>query len=339
MRIAFTHNLMMSSAEDHAEFDSPATVALIAESLLRLGHDVELIEVSGSLTEVVRRLEEGRPELVLNTAEGSRGRAREGLCPAIFERLGIPYIGSDAYTCTLTLDKQLCKDIVSARGVSVAPSALVTHVAELRTLDVPLPAIVKPNYEGSSKGISSASIAETDTELRAIVGEVLSSYPDGVIVESYIAGTDVVVPFIEGISAATGGVLEPASYSYRCVTAGRHRIYDGAMKRDGFDGLHIECPARVAPETRREIIVQAATAYRALGVRDLGRIDFRVDHTGRPFFLEVNALPSLEDGASIFLCGAQVGVQGIDAVLDAVIASATRRWGMVAPIVRSARAH
>jgi D-alanine-D-alanine ligase len=330
MRIAFTFNLQNTLSEAEAEFDTIETVESIIEALRRLGHAVYPIEVSGALPDVISDLTDARPNLVLNTAEGSHGRYREAFHPALFERLGLPYVGSDPYVCSLTLDKALTKSVVAARGLPVAESVFARSVADLGQARVSFPAIVKPNFEGSSKGITAASVVESRNELTRLARELLQQYPDGILVERYISGTDVVVPFIEGISPATGGVLEPASYRYHHEQG----IYDFDMKQHGYGDLHIEVPADIPETVRRRVVELSRRAYDALGIRDLGRIDFRVSRDGTPYFLEVNALPSLEDGASIYSCGASVGVTGIDAVLEAVIASAARRYGMVASRAR-----
>src|SRR5678815_2798017 len=101
MKIAFTHNLRLSDAEEEAEFDSAETVAAIAAAIEAAGHEVEKVEVSGPAANLLERIEAIDPDLIFNTAEGRRGRMREALYPALFEELGVPYTGSDAYTCLL----------------------------------------------------------------------------------------------------------------------------------------------------------------------------------------------------------------------------------------------
>src|SRR3954467_2140843 len=118
MRIAFTHNLQTAHAEEQAEFDREETVDAIAQALRGLGHEVARVNVGGaSASDLVRRLEELAPDLIFNTAEGTHGRFREAFYPGLFEQLGIPFTGSDAYVCALTLDKQLSKMLGSHHGV------------------------------------------------------------------------------------------------------------------------------------------------------------------------------------------------------------------------------
>src|SRR5688572_16312197 len=107
MRIAFTYNLKTTTSEEQAEFDTPETVSMLEEALRRIGHEIVLIEASGSARELVDRLEAAAPDLVFNTAEGGVGRGREAYYPAVFQRLGLPFTGGDAYVCTVTLDKHL----------------------------------------------------------------------------------------------------------------------------------------------------------------------------------------------------------------------------------------
>src|SRR5204863_3332861 len=159
----FTHNLKLTEAEEEAEFDTVETVDAIAGALRAGGHEVEKIEVTGPASHLAARIESFAPDLIFNTAEGRRGRTREAFYPALFEELGYPYSGSDAYTLTVTLDKWLTKLMLGAHGIESPRGRLVTarDLQEIQRADgslgVPLPALVKPNYEGSSKGISDES--------------------------------------------------------------------------------------------------------------------------------------------------------------------------------------
>src|SRR5262249_33928453 len=117
MRIALTHNLRLTDSVDEAEFDSPETIAAIAQGLSSAGHDVERIEVTGPASRLVARLEAFAPDLIFNTAEGRRGKMRRAFYPGLFEQLGMPSTGPDAYTLCVTLDKALTKKILASYGV------------------------------------------------------------------------------------------------------------------------------------------------------------------------------------------------------------------------------
>src|SRR5262249_56678144 len=117
MKIAFTHNLRLTDSEEEAEFDTVETVDGIATALAAAGREVEKIEVAGPASHLSARLEACAPDLIFNTAEGRRGRAREAFYPALFEELGFPYTGSDAYVLAVTLDKHLTKLLLAPHGV------------------------------------------------------------------------------------------------------------------------------------------------------------------------------------------------------------------------------
>lgn len=340
MRIAFTHNLKLSDAEEEAEFDTPATVGMITEALRRLGHEVEPVEVSGPASRAVARLEALAPDLVFNTAEGTRGRFREAFYPGLFDRLGMPYTGSDAYVCALTLDKNLTKMMLRDHGVRSPRGLLVTAISQLPALaDFRFPVIAKPNYEGSSMGITVDSVVDDLDTLKARLVQELARFPAGILVEEFIVGRDVVVPWLEKGPAATHGILEPASYAYKedFVAHRKYRFFDFSLKQMGFDAVHVVCPAELSPALRTELMEQSSLVFHALGVHDAARIDFRVTDDGVPYFLEINALPSLEAGASLYVSGERAGLKAPDDVLAAIVESAAERFGLTLTKTRRRR--
>jgi D-alanine-D-alanine ligase len=330
MRIALTHNLRLSDSEEEAEFDTSETVDALASAIERLGHRVERIEVSGPASRTVARLEAYGPDLVFNTAEGRRGRFREAFFPALFDELGMPYTGSGAYALTLTLDKQLTKLVLAQHGVPTPRWQYVEAPDRLQANALRYPVIVKPNFEGSSKGITQDSIVEDPMRLHEAVSAALGRYPAGVLVEEFVVGRDLTVPFLEAAAPDQRGVLQPVEYVLdEAATAGRrYAIYDYELKTKLERHVSVRAPASLKRSQAERIRQLSETVYRVLEVRDLGRIDFRVGEDGQVYFLEVNALPSLEPGAGIYAAAALEGLH-TDGVLGAVIQSATARWGIV----------
>src|SRR5438445_1262011 len=235
MKIAFTHNLKLTDAEEEAEFDTAETVTAIAAALAQSGHEVEKIEVSGPASHLASRIEAFAPDLIFNTAEGRRGRTREAFYPALFDELGIAYTGSDAYTLAVTLDKSLTKKILAGYGVPSPRGRFVTRnsLGGGGLDDFVFPVIVKPNFEGSSKGIDDRSVAEDPIQLARVLEQVLEIFPAGVLVEQYIAGKDVTVPFVNGIGP--DGVLEAAEYVIAPGYKRRFDIYDYHLKNEASD--------------------------------------------------------------------------------------------------------
>src|SRR5919206_3051802 len=179
MRIALTHNLRLSDSEEEAEFDTRETIEALSSALERLGHRVERIEVSGPASRTAARLEAYAPDLVFNTAEGRRGRFREAFYPALFDELGFPYTGSDAWVLAVTLDKALTKLVLREHGVVSPKGQFIEEISELKLDGWRFPVIVKPNFEGSSKGITQESVVEDRQRLRALAEKQLGRFPAG----------------------------------------------------------------------------------------------------------------------------------------------------------------
>jgi D-alanine--D-alanine ligase len=331
MKIAFTHNLKLTEAEEEAEFDTVETVDAIAAALNAGGHEVEKIEVSGPASHLAARIEAYAPDLIFNTAEGRRGRAREAFYPALFEELNYPYTGSDAYVLTVTLDKWLTKCVVREAGVDTPRARLVTardlaHIEKIEgSLGVAIPAIVKPNYEGSSKGIGDDSVGRDWRSVRGLLDKMIKQYPAGVLIEEFIPGVDVTVPFVEGLGDE--GILSPVEYVIESGARSKFNIYDYRLKNTDPGKVGVRCPPELPRDVLARVRTISKTAVRALGMRDVGRIDFRLGDDGRIYFLEVNALPSLEPGASIFAASKREGLS-YEQTIAQVVKSAGVRWGL-----------
>jgi D-alanine-D-alanine ligase len=327
MRIALTHNLRLTDSEEEAEFDTQETVNALASAIERLGHRVERFEVSGPASRTVARLEAYSPDLIFNTAEGRRGRFREAFYPALFDELGFPYTGSDAYALAVTLDKQLTKLILKEHGIRTPEWQYVEQVAELRPQALRFPVMVKPNFEGSSKGITQDSVAETVEEVKQKVAAALAKYPAGVLVEEFVQGRDLTVPFLAEVKNDYGGVLSPVEYvidpSYRPDR--RYKIYDYDLKTQNDKAVQVRAPAHISQETEEMVRRTSETIFRVLDCKDLGRLDFRLSDAGVAYFLEINALPSLEPGAGIYRAAELEGLH-FDAVLASIIKSAVKRY-------------
>jgi D-alanine-D-alanine ligase len=341
MKIAFTYNLRLTDVretEKEAEYDSADTVNAIAAALEAAGHEVEKVEVSGPATNLLERLEAIDPDIIFNTAEGDRGRMREAFYPALFEELGIPFTGSDAYTNAITLDKWLTKLMVQRAGIDTPRGMLVTvrnyeHVLE-RGAGLAFPVIIKPNHEGSSKGIYNgvlgSSVVKEPKDLTSALKTALRAYPDGVLVEEYIDGLDVAVGFIEGVGH-DDGLLTPVEMSYdvpgEVDREQRFKIYDYRLKNVDPTKVQFRCPANLPRDVAARLRQISHEVVRTCGLRDLCRMDFRITPEGRIYLLEANALPALASNSSLFAATAQVGLT-YQTTIAAILNAAALRSGL-----------
>lgn len=326
MRIALTHNLRVTESEDEAEFDSPETIGTIERALARAGHRVEPFDVTGPASLLVTRLEVFAPDIVFNLAEGHRGKTRRAFYPALFEELGVPSTGSDAYTLCVTLDKALTKKQLAGWGVPSPRGRFVTR-ATLKTggLDeLPFPVIAKPNFEGSSKGIGPDNVAEDPIALGRVLDELLTNYPDGALVERYLPGIDVRVVHVEGLAPlpAVETVVNP-SYSRR------HDVLDYRLANVDTRMVQRRVPARLSPATRERVSDLASRTLSAFALRDAAALDFRVGADGEVWFLSATAIPSFAHDGALFAATRAVGLDH-EATVLAVLRSAAVRHGLTA---------
>ncbi len=327
MKVAFTYNLRRIDSEEEAEFDTAETVDAIADAIEAAGHEVDKIEVSGPAATLLERLEASDPDIIFNTAEGRGGRMREAFYPALFEEIGVPYTGSDAYTMAVTLDKWLTKLVLLRHGIDT-PRGRLINVDNLATLaeqgpGLAFPVIVKPNYEGSSKGIAADSVANDFKELMTLLKAAVKAYPDGVLMEEYIEGVDISVGFVNGVGL-DDGLLAPVEFMFEPSRPHGFTVYDYVKKNVEPQAVRMRCPASVPRDVAARLRAISHDAIKGLGLKDIARLDFRVADDGRIYLLEANALPSLSRGSSIFAATAQLGLS-YDHTIAAVLNAAALR--------------
>ncbi len=296
MRIGIAYNLRDEAHEvpgaplDHAEeFDSPATIEALARVLASAGHAVERLGFGRPFLE---RMLADPPDLVFNIAEGLSGRSREAQVPAVCEMLGVPCTGSDPLTLALTLDKDLAKRVVASRGLATPRHLLVERLIDLPGGGAPgglcFPLIVKPAWEGSSKGVRLASRVTSPALLREQVAFVLEGYGGPALIEEFCEGEEFTVGVIGNESPRVIGVMQ---IRHRTLPA-EEFLYSLEVKRDWENQVEYLVPPPVTAALLADLETLALGCYRALGCRDVSRVDLRLKG-GVPHFIEVNPLPGL----------------------------------------------
>lgn len=337
MKIALTYNLKFTDSEEEAEFDSPDTIESIEKALQTAGHDVLKIEVTGPASHLSARLEAFSPDLIFNIAEGKKGRSREAFYPALFDELGYPYTGSDAHTLGITLDKWLTKLILNSYGIDSPKGRLITQkeFIELQKTDslggFSYPVIVKPNYEGSSKGISEENIVKDSKSIKNIIQKMLESFPQGVIVEEFISGMDISVSYVEGISNAKhNGILQPVEYRFAQQNSIRKvNILDFSAKQDLSSDIQNICPANLPRDVIARLKAITAQIVKIFRIKDMATLDFRIGEDFRIYFLEINALPSLAAYDGLAVSAKQEGLT-FQETIHSILSSAAVRWKLLA---------
>ncbi len=321
MKIAITYNRRTDESEEQSEMYRPEEIECLDEAIASLGHETALIEASGPPPDLVENLLEAKPDLVFNVAEGKphQGVAREAHYPAIFDLMGIPYTGGRASILYVSLDKHLTGKLLDIRGIRTPRSVLLTTKAPDLPDDLPMPLFIKPNYEGTSKGITQQSVVDNHDDAKQRIQELLAEYPEGVTVEQFIPGRDLTVPFLD---AWPGKLLEIVEHDFS-EAEGEHAIYDYKLKQSN-KGVKTVCPPQLSNDVRANVLDYAAKIQRALPCHDFGRVDLRLHEDGTPYFIEINPLARLMPGASLIVAAEEKGLSYAD-VMDYIIRSAARR--------------
>ncbi|UCH84174.1 MAG: D-alanine--D-alanine ligase [Candidatus Latescibacterota bacterium] len=237
-------------------------------------------------------------DIVFNGLHGGAGE--DGTFQAVLDYLGIPYTGSGASASMLAMNKQLSKRIVSHNNVPVAKQLFVEPPGhnnipdiENRVMKTPsLPAVVKPNQEGSSVGVT---IVHTKEQLAKAIEEA-SRFGGPYLIEEFIDGLEVTAARLDGVELPLLEIRpKDGFYDYR------NKYTSGAC-----DYI---VPAPFDEKVTDAILRSAGAAYKALGCKGYARVDFRLTPEGDHYFLEVNTLPGMTSNSLVPKAAKAVGIE------------------------------
>jgi D-alanine-D-alanine ligase len=313
-----------------AEWDDPVTINAVESALAGAG---EVIRLEAD-EDFPARLRATRPDIVFNVAEGLHGPNREAHVPAICEFYDIPYTGSDPLSLGLGLDKRRSKEAFRAAGIPVPAGVVVSDPAERQlALHVPVPVMVKPLFEGSSKGIPESALCQDPDAVLDRVDRVLTDYRQPALVEEFLPGREFTCAIIGNGAAARA--LPLVEIRFDALPAGAKPIYGYEAKwiwdRPDRPLAIFQCPAPVDARLGTRLMKTALGAFRALGCRDWARVDLRLDGDGEPRVLEINPLPGVlpdPDQNSCFPKAARAAGLSYDAMIRAVLDAALARYGL-----------
>lgn len=217
-------------------------------------------------------------DLVFPILHGKNGE--DGTLQGIFELAGIPLVGCGTLSSALCMDKDRAHKLVSLAGISVPKSVTFSHFnmdAVLSNADLTYPLFVKPVRAGSSFGITKVTVQQ---ELKAAI-ELAFQHDTEVIVEEAIDGFEVGCAVLGTDTLIVGRVDEIE------LSKG---FFDYTEKYT-LKTSKIHLPARISPQTEKELQKAAVTIYRTLGCSGFARVDMFLTSSGKILFNEVNTIP------------------------------------------------
>jgi D-alanine-D-alanine ligase len=329
MRVALTYNLKkkdpLKPADYFSECDSEETINSVIAALKTKGHSVEAIDVE--YPALFSYFKKNRVDMVFNIAEGKQGRFRESEVPAVLDYLNIPYTGSDTFSLALALNKTLTKKILKAENIPTPNFQLFVKGNEVLDSDLRFPLIVKPNCEGSAKGINKTNVVHNSVDLAIKVKECIDVYRQEALVEEFIEGKELTVGILENGKTRVLPILE-IDFS-NCKKSGEY-FYSWKMKE--FQGNRelglvpeFYCPARLDKNIEEKVKDVALRTHRAVGCLDISRTDIRLDKNNVPYVLEINPLPGLDPKESNFPIMAYAAGMKYEDLIEAILLSASER--------------
>ncbi|MCX5716095.1 MAG: D-alanine--D-alanine ligase [Candidatus Omnitrophica bacterium] len=251
----------------------------VFEALKDMGYDTVLLDVKGNLTGA--QIKGFNIDVAFLALHGKFGE--DGTIQKMLENVGIPYTGSGPLASHLALDKIASTERFVASGLDVPQYRIVNKkiLSDARLLEIAeelgFPLVVKPQYEGSSIGIS---IVENMEGLRKAVS-LAFDYGDKAIVNEYIGGRELTV-----------GILNDEPLPVVEIVS-KERFFDFNAKYKSEQTQYI-APAKIDPALYKAAQEAGKLAHASLGCRSFSRVDMMLDEKQRKVFvLEVNSIPGL----------------------------------------------
>jgi D-alanine-D-alanine ligase len=323
MHIVIVHNAV-SAASAPDEQDVLVQADAVSEALRSLGHDVETLPCNLDLASIQCRLESLDPDLVFNVVESLDGHGRLiHLFPALLDAIKLPYTGSQTEAIWMTSHKVMAKRHMLAAGIPT-PVWLGPYPKDVTSALYPKPPssadgsarnwIIKSLWEHASVGLESDSIVSKAPE-KDIFGELSKCairLGGACFAEEYIHGREFNLSVLAGPDGTR--VLPPAGIVFEGYDTSRPLIvgYRAKWKEDSYEYRHTRRRFEFDSEDESLLAVLkelALQCWQVFGLRGYARVDFRVDDTGKPWILEINANPCISPDAGF---AAAANVAGID---------------------------
>ncbi|HIS62406.1 MAG TPA: ATP-grasp domain-containing protein [Candidatus Scybalomonas excrementigallinarum] len=306
MRVGITYDTedMYQDIKGHHDFAEEVSIQNLKRELESIGHEVKLI---GNIDSLIKFLETDKNgcDIIYNTAEGVFSRNREGLIPSILEAYKVPYIGTDAFGLSLTLNKYLTKLLAIRLGIKTPNYCLIEYRENLvneeniknQIKNLRYPIIAKPNLEGNSSGIKKFEDFSDDTVEEIL--DLLNQFKTDILCEEFIFGTEITVPVVGNekfeLFGITGIDLQRDNSFWLNLS---YKLYGD------YNNINLE----LSPELKEEFQEIVSKLFHAIGCKDLARFDFRLTDQNEIYFIEVNPLPALFQGGSFDVIGRAKGL-------------------------------
>jgi D-alanine-D-alanine ligase len=312
----------LDDGENSKEYDP--VVPQVARTLRKLGHRVSVLGVHGDVKRLVAGLARRKPDLVFNLME-MFGENVFGDIPVtgLLDLLGVDYTGSGPGELYLSQDKGLTKKLLAFEDILYPRFAVFSRDTAFETGgNLRMPLFVKPLRSDASLGIGGKSLVQDWTGLMERVSAIRREVDDAALAEEFIDGREF---YVGVVGNSQPKALPPVEIDFTGFPEGVPKVMDSKAKWDErskeYKGTR-SILAQLPDELRARLQKVAVDAYRALRVRDYGRVDIRLTDTGEIYVLEVNAC-YLEKNSEFAMAAAAGGLDYprlIERIVDLALA-------------------
>ena len=230
----------------------------------------------------------------------------------------------------IALDKLLTSRTLTSEGIPAPFSSSFREEADLSALPELFGLnpryVIKPRYEGSSKGIFSDSVAHSPKEAEERIRRIWSRYGQPALAEEFLPGEEITVGITGNGRPVIAGMMKISSVFPR-----EEFLYSLEEKRNYLENIRYDGPETIPSPLREQLGRLAAAAFRALELRDMARIDFRLDGDGIPRIIDVNPLPGLSPQYSDLPILHRLSGGSYRDLIGAILKGALRRNGLAFP--------
>jgi D-alanine-D-alanine ligase len=313
----------LDDGENSKEYDP--VVPQVARTLRKLGHRVSVLGAHGDVKRLITGLSRRKPDLVFNLME-MFGENVFGDIPVtgLLDLLGLDYTGSGPGELYLSQDKGLTKKLLAFEDILYPRFAVFSRDTAFETGgNLRMPLFVKPLRSDASLGIGGKSLVQDWTGLMERVTAIRKEVDDAALAEEFIEGREF---YVGVIGNSQPKALPPVEIDFTGFPEGVPKVMDSKAKWDErskeYKGTR-SVLAQLPDELRARLQKVAVEAYRALRVRDYGRVDIRLTDTGDIYVLEVNASCYLEKNSEFAMAAAAAGLDYsrlIERIVDLALA-------------------
>jgi D-alanine-D-alanine ligase len=313
------------------------TVEYVTGLLEEIGFAVQPLQTDETFEPQLREITEKYPDALafwLNEFMPAPS-GRDIFTVSVLEKWGVAHTGPDSRALELGLNKEATKEVFRKLGLPTPASYVVypgdfSPVYQHRHWDGYV--IVKPLLQGNSRGIDETSVipAGEPEKIREQVEQIHRQFAEAALVERFIGEEDpceYTVPILIAHDGRTAELpITQIDLAQIPAAQGRFLFLDGAIKDEKY---YLKIPADISPETARQVYSDVKRMVRAIGCRDMARIDIRGDASDL-YYLEVNVNPGKNRFSYLITAAYALGLE-YDQIIAFIPYQAMQRYGLEVP--------